>query len=102
VATGFADLGGASLLRDGAWRQLTEEDGLAGAKARSVFEDRDGRVWVGSEYDGIAVFDGDRRRVLTPRDGLSGWEVKEMVQDESGVYWLGTEDGLTRIEGIEW
>ena len=99
VATGFADLGGASRLRDGKWTTLTRADGLAGGKVRSLYFEPSGRNWFGSEYDGIAVFDGGAGRVLTPRDGLSGWEVKAMLRDASGGYWLGTEDGLTRIDG---
>ncbi len=98
--TGFGRAGGACGLKNGAWRVLTKAEGLAGEKARSIFEDRNGRLWIGSEYDGIAVLEGGRRRLLTPEQGLSGWEVKEMVQDDDGVFWLGTENGVTRIEAL--
>ena len=80
---------------------LTKENGLAGGKVRSLYEDRDGRLWFGSEYDGIAVYTDNRWQVITPNYGLAGWEVKEMVQDSDGVYWLGTEKGLSRIESID-
>ena len=42
VATGFANLGGAARLADGAWTRLTRADGLAGEKVRSVYADRAG------------------------------------------------------------
>ena len=68
---------------------------------RSLYEDRAGRFWIGSEYDGIAIFEGKIRRVLTPEQGLSGWEVKQVLEDDAGVLWLATEDGITRIERLD-
>ena len=96
-ATGFADRGGATRLTDGVWSGLSRQDGLAGEKVRSVFQDQAGRLWFGSEYDGLAILSEGSWRILTPNEGLSGWEVKEIVQDSDGAYWLGTEDGVTRI-----
>ena len=101
-ALGFGSRGGASRLKDQSWTTLTKENGLAGGKVRSLYEDRDGRLWFGSEYDGIAVYTDNRWQVITPNHGLAGWEVKEMIQDPDGVYWLGTENGLSRIESIDW
>lgn len=100
-AGGFGNEGGATRLRDGVMESWTEEDGLAGGKVRSIFEDEVGRLWFGSEYDGMAVFDGQTFRILTPKDGLAGWEVKHMLQDSDGIYWLGTENGLSRIDSYD-
>ena len=55
VATGYGDRGGLALYRNGTWSVLSVADGLPGANVRSVFEDSGGRLWVGSEYDGLAV-----------------------------------------------
>ncbi len=100
-ATGFHDRGGASRLAGGVWTTLTRAEGLAGEKVRTVYEDRDGRLLFASEYDGVAVYDGQRWRVLTPSHGLADWEVKRIIQDPDGVYWLGTLDGITRFPGLE-
>lgn len=100
-ATGFANRGGASRLSvAGAWTRLTREDGLAGGVARSLFEDDDGRFWIGSEFKGMAVSADTGWQVFSPADGLAGWEVKDMLQDSDGVYWLGTDKGLTRIARV--
>lgn len=85
------------MFRNGIWTSLTEEDGLAGGSTRSVYVDRDGRIWLGSEYDGIAVLENGSWTILTKADGLAGNEVKEMIQDQDGVYWFGTDGGLTVI-----
>jgi ligand-binding sensor domain-containing protein len=100
-ATGFGSQGGANRLVEGRWMTWTVADGLAGGKTRSVYEDTDGRLWFGSEYDGMAVYDGAGFQLYTPQDGLAGWEVKHMIQDIEGVYWLGTENGLSRIAGYD-
>ncbi len=71
--------------------------GLPGESTRSVFLDTRGRIWFGSEYDGIAVRDDSTWKILTEKEGLAGNEVKTMVQDNEGVYWLGTNGGLSRI-----
>jgi ligand-binding sensor domain-containing protein len=100
-ATGFGSQGGASRLIDGRWESWRVADGLAGGKTRSIYEDTHGRLWFGSEYDGLAVYDGGGFQLYTPQDGLAGWEVKQMIQDSEDIYWLGTENGLSRIDGYD-
>ena len=102
VGTGLLDRGGACQLirKENGWvvsRVLTEHDGLAGAKVRSIFQDREGVLWFGSEYDGLARFDGETWLVFSQADGLAASEVKTMLQDKDGNLWLGTINGVTRI-----
>lgn len=98
VGTGFANRGGASRWKGGIWTSWTTSDGLAGEKVRCVFEDRQRRLWFGSEYDGVAVTDGRTWTRLALADGLAGREVKVIIQDESDDYWLGTDSGLSWID----
>jgi ligand-binding sensor domain-containing protein len=100
--TGFSSLGGASIYDGQSWRTITKEDGLAGEKVRSLFLDSASSLWVGSEYDGIALQEEGGWRIYTPDDGLAGWEVKAMLQDSQDNLWLGTEGGLTRIGSSAW
>jgi len=102
VGTGLFDRGGlAAFRREGPnWRLsavLGKEHGLAGPKVRSLLSDRLGRLWVGSEQEGLAVREGARWRLLTVDNGLSSGEVKSIVEDEAGSIWLGTRDGVTRL-----
>ena len=102
AGTGLLDRGGACRLTRNynRWvisRVLTQHDGLAGARVRSILQDRMGVFWFGSEYDGLARFDGETWRVFTQADGLAASEVKTMLQDRAGNLWLGTIDGVTRI-----
>lgn len=103
VATGFLDRGGVAVFTvgDTGWvtlaRTVSKADGLAGEKARSLCVTRDGTIWVGSEYDGLAYYRNGHWRVLTEQDGLCNNEIKTMAQDAEGNLWLGTRDGVMRL-----
>lgn len=61
IGTGLYDRGGAAVLAQegGNWRiekTLTKKDGLCGEKVRSLYEDKDGAIWMGSEYDGLTIY----------------------------------------------
>jgi ligand-binding sensor domain-containing protein len=102
VGTGLLDRGGACQLTfsEAGWQivqVLVRDDGLAGEKVRSIFQDNAGVLWFGSEYDGVALRSGDTWFRLDITDGISHSEVKTILQDVDGNIWLGTRDGLTRI-----
>jgi len=102
VGTGFYTRGGAVRLslQDGkplfkdTW---SKQDGLAGDKVRSIFQDSTGVYWFGSEYDGIVRWDDTSKQVYTKKNGMSGNEVKVWLEDKDGSLWLGTDDGITVI-----
>ncbi len=101
VASGIGSHGGATCIKQNTVDTFTMEDGLMGPRVRSLYQDRLGRFWFGSEFEGSAVFDGGKRFFLTPDQGLAGWEVMEMLEDSAGVLWLATENGITRIESVD-
>jgi hypothetical protein len=94
---------------------IIRDDGLAGEKVRSLYIDSRGRLWAGSEYDGLAVFyeflkDNNSgsifeySEILTDENGLPNNEVKVIAEGPSGDIWAGTRSGLLRIErgGLEY
>ena len=103
AGAGLNDRGGAVEMvqsADGTWRitqVLTLEDGLAGAKVRSLALAPDGALWFGSEYDGLAVWRSNAFQVYTTQQGLSHDEIKAILFDVDGAAWLATRDGLTHI-----
>jgi ligand-binding sensor domain-containing protein len=101
VGTGFAGSGGAVTITNGSRRAIGRQEGLAGDKVRTIFEDSHGRLWFGSEYDGVAIFGESRLAVLGEAEGLAGPEVKAMVEYPTDTFWLGTNGGLTRIERFD-
>jgi ligand-binding sensor domain-containing protein len=101
VASGIGSSGGATCIKGNTVDAFTMEDGLMGPRVRSLYQDRLGRFWFGSEFEGSAIFDGSKRFFLTPDQGLAGWEVMEMLEDSAGVLWLATENGITRIDSAD-
>lgn len=102
AGTGLFDRGGACqfTLKESEWtitRAYTRDDGLAGDKVRSLFQDHASMLWFGSEYDGLALLGQDAWITLNAADGLAHLEVKAILQDSDGNVWLGTRDGVTRI-----
>jgi len=102
VGTGLYKRGGAARFRkvNGSWQidsVITNDDGLAGEKVRSVFRDREQRMWFGSENDGLTVCWDDQWLTLSDAHGLSHPEIKCIQQDQEGNIWLGTRNGVTVI-----
>lgn len=91
---------------NGIWSKIStlqKSDGLAGAKIRSLFEDSKGRLWVGSEYEGLAILADGGSTIMTKKNGLSNNEVKIIKEEIDGTIWIGTREGLVRIDkgGVE-
>jgi diguanylate cyclase (GGDEF)-like protein/PAS domain S-box-containing protein len=80
-----------------------EESGLVDADVRSVLSANDGRLWLGTAFNGLARYDApvDRWQVLrsdagTPR--LSSNTILALHQDRTGNIWIGTLNGLDMID----
>lgn len=106
AGTGLLDRGGACkfALSGTAWKiigVITKADGLAGEKVRSIFQDQNGILWFGSEYDGFSRFNGENWFYYRRENGLSFNEVKTIDQDSEGNIWLGTADGITKVSFSE-
>jgi ligand-binding sensor domain-containing protein/signal transduction histidine kinase len=92
----------ASLFRlyEGEVAAFSEHDGLASRTVRSLLEDREGNLWVGSTGGGIERFSDSLFTPYSRVDGLSDDFVWAVYEDEPGRIWVGTNGGgLNRIEG---
>jgi len=87
---------------NGAWRQVTEHNGLAAYEIQSLYVDREGSVWIGQVGHGLKRWVGqDRWEGYTKADGLSNDLVWAVMRDQQGRLWLGTEGGLDYIPAGE-
>lgn len=79
-------------------RNLSKEaDGLAGEKVRSLFMMNEA-VFLGSEYDGMAILGRDSVFILNTQNYLCHDEVKCMITDGNGNFWVSSRDGITVID----
>jgi signal transduction histidine kinase/ligand-binding sensor domain-containing protein len=71
---------------------------------RIIYEDREGRLWVGTNTGGLNLFDRASGRFEHYRHdsadphSLSHDSVYAILQDREGVLWIGTQMGLNRFD----
>ena len=68
---------------------------LAGLVVRNVFRDSKGRLWIGTDGQGIARIDGSTVVTFTMKDGLVNDFVRAFCEDRKGGVWIGTDGGLS-------
>lgn len=72
-------------------------DGLSSDFIESVFEDREGNIWVAT-LDGLDRFRELAIPTITVKQGLSNGTVKAVLATKDGSVWLATNDGLDRLK----
>jgi signal transduction histidine kinase/ligand-binding sensor domain-containing protein len=71
---------------------------------RTIFEDRSGRMWFGTNTGGLCRIEPDSpgfscyRADAADPSSLSHDSVYVVQQDREGLIWVGTQEGLNRIE----
>lgn len=67
-----------------------------------IFEDNEGKIWVGTYAKGIFVIDPvskDFQNVIPDKDNEFSNTVRAILQDMNGDYWIGTRGGLYIYSG---
>lgn len=64
--------------------------------------DQDGRLWVGTEKNGISMFDGQNWRRFTRADGLPGDWIYDLYVDQDNRVYASTWDGIGLYENGQW
>lgn len=82
------------------FERLTVEDGLSQSKIHTIFQDRQGFMWFGTN-EGLNRYDGYTFTVykFDPDDptSISDNVVYAIHEDSTGVLWVGTPNGLNRF-----
>ncbi len=79
-------------------------DAIADPHIRSLHTDREGRVWIGTNSEGLFVVEApgqaDRARVLRHLvDELPSGAVSQILEDDAhGAVWVSTDRGIARID----
>lgn len=81
------------------WDAFTTAAGLPHNWIYDLFQDSDGRMWVGTWGGGLAVYERGRWRVFDRRHGLASDAVTCVRQDAQGTIWAATDAGLCRFDG---
>ena len=74
------------------FERMDTSNGLT--SARGFFEDSKGRIWVGTNDNGVVVIDGEDSTHITYKDGLPTSSIRVFSEDGDGNVYIGTTVGL--------
>lgn len=90
---------GVFAIKDSTITNYTVSDGLASDLIRTLFIDKDNKVWVTSK-NGVSYISGNKIKTFNQKNGLDNDNIKVVGQDIEGNIWLGTDgSGAYRFTG---
>ncbi len=95
---GYIWIGGYSgvIKYDGtSFERLNSAEGLT--SARILFEDSKGRIWAGTNDNGVVVIDGEKRHHYTYEDGLASSSVRGIAEGSGDIVYIGLAKGIAYI-----
>jgi ligand-binding sensor domain-containing protein len=67
---------------------------------RSIQEDSQGRIWLGSHQEGVALFNGVQFTYFSRSNGLSDNQIRSIYEDEDGEIWFEGGEGVSRYDWL--
>ena len=74
------------------FEKIEYSEGLT--SGRGLFEDSKGRIWVGTNDNGVVVIDGTEATWITYKDGLPSSSIRVFTEDRYGNVYIGTTAGV--------
>lgn len=74
---------------------FSQSEGLSGERTNTIFEDREGNIWVAT-MSGLDRFRDSTVTTLSVNQGLSSARIRSVVADRNGGVWLATPNNLNR------
>ncbi len=66
---------------------------------RSIFQDKKGNYWIGTNAEGVYKYDGNTIKQYTENDGLANNQILKIQEDHIGNIWFST--GLFGVSCLE-
>ena len=86
-----------SKIEDGKITSYTTADGLAGNWVSSIFDDRQGSLWISSPQGGLTRYRDGKFTVYNTAIGLFTDEIYCVLGDDQGDLWLSSPRGIGHI-----
>jgi ligand-binding sensor domain-containing protein len=77
----------------------TNLNGMVREFVRTMYQDKKGNYWFGTNGDGIIRYDGQTLEKMKVTDVSPHFRVLEIVEDKAGNLWFGTSEGLIKYDG---
>lgn len=81
------------------FRQYTLRDGLPQSQIGRLAEDNYGRLWIGTFYGGVSVFDGQSFVNYGTEEGMLEGDIIYLVTSDEGSTYAVTTSGVTEFSG---
>lgn len=97
---GLNDGGGIARFEDGRWRAVQDAQGRnIGGVVRVIAEGPDGRLWLGTNEQGIVVYDPSTgtSHYVTRRDGVPGARIVDLRFVSDGTLWVIADQGIASM-----
>ena len=97
---GYVWIGGYSgiIKYDGSsFERLDASDGLT--SGRAIYEDSHGRIWIGTNDNGVVVIDKDEKKHLTYENGLNSSSIRTFAEGGDGNLYIGSTGGICYVDG---
>ncbi|MCA6073676.1 sensor histidine kinase [Fulvivirga sedimenti] len=86
--------------REGELREFTSREGFTDAAVNTLFTDREGNIWFGTDGEGLYELASESFVRFGIEHGLTGHPVNAITRDLDGNYWLGTYGGgIVKYDG---
>ncbi|MCG9134319.1 SpoIIE family protein phosphatase [Candidatus Poribacteria bacterium] len=86
--------------KHGTWKNYTYLDGLKDNYIESIYQDREGFLWFGTNDGGVSRYDGEKFVNFTTDEGLASNSIRAIYEDKAGYLWFGTWGvGVSRYDG---
>ena len=92
-----ATRGGLYQYKNQSWKYYARKDGLPTDALSTIYEDRDGTLWIGTMTSGLARYKNGKFDVFRATDGLGVNSISALLEDAQGYLWMTTHKGIIRI-----
>jgi ligand-binding sensor domain-containing protein len=93
--------GGLAQFKDGGFINHTTAQGLAGNRVRSIYEDAEGTLWIGTYDEGLSRFRDGKFFNFRVEQGLPNNGVFQILEDGRGYFWISCNKGIYRVSRRE-
>ncbi|MBR6753522.1 MAG: HD domain-containing protein [Clostridia bacterium] len=80
------------------FRNFSQEGKFPSSSVRSLFEDSQGRLWIGTNDAGLFLFENDSFTHIPEEGDPVFLSVRDIAEDQQGRIWAACTSGLARVE----
>jgi len=77
----------------------TNLNGMVREFVRTIYQDKNGNYWFGTNEDGIIRYNGKTLEKMSIADVSPYFRVLEIVEDKADNLWFATSEGLIKFDG---